>query len=156
MDMINLIFTLQIKFGGIKSMKQISIAYYAPFFHDGSIININHYLDKIEIFMQSAQVEEEDLKDNIILSKFHRIKGGLNLENVSSIEINDILFFGKLKMLYDKGSIFDFILQEKEIELQIAWVNFPPNPNVNEFSVIRICAEKIWWENIPDLFDPFW
>lgn len=136
-------------------MKRIAISYYAPFFHDGSIININHTHGDIEISMQSAQIDEEDLKDEITLSKFHRIKGKLHLKNVRSIIVNDLVFSDTLKMLYDKGSIFDFVLQNQEMELQIEWVNFPPNPDVDEFSVIKINAEKIWWENIPDLHDPF-
>src|SRR5579871_4551513 len=102
-------------------MKQ-TIDDYIHFFHDGSVFNISHYGNNVEISMQSAQIDEEELKDQIMLSKFHRIKGKLHLENVSRIIINDALFFGVLKMLYDKGSIFDFILKEKEIELQIAWV----------------------------------
>ncbi len=137
-------------------MKKIDFFYYAPFFHDGAIININHTFDKMEVSMQSSQIDEEDLKDKVALSKFHRIKGKLHLENISKIFFNDVLFFGKLEMLYDKGSIFDLVLQEKKIELQILWVNFPPNPDVNEFSIIRVHAGKIWWENIPDLLDPFW
>jgi hypothetical protein len=29
-------------------------------------------------------------------------------------------------------------------------VNFPPKPEINDFSVIKIEAEKIWWENDAD------
>ena len=106
--------------------------------------------------MQSAQIDKEDIREDIALSSFHRIKGKLHLENITSVFIDDALFLGKLKMLHDKGSIFDFELNENEIELQIAWVDFPPKPDVNEFSVIKIFARNIWWENIPDLLDPFW
>ena len=137
-------------------MKHTSIVHYVPFFHDGAIIAIDHKLNKIEVCMQSAAIDEDDLRDNISLSKFHRIKGKLHLENIDRIFVNDVLFSGKLQMLHDKGSIFDFILEDRRIELQISWVNFPPNPDINEFSVIIIHAQKIWWENIPDLFDPFW
>jgi len=106
--------------------------------------------------MQSAQIDIADLKDNIQLSKHERIKGILHLDKIETILINEIEYSGKLKMLYDKGSIFDFIIEKKSVELQIAWVNFPPKADVNEFSTIKITAEKIWWENLPELYDPFW
>ncbi|VHO01886.1 hypothetical protein [Candidatus Rhabdochlamydia sp. T3358] len=90
------------------------------------------------------------------LSEHDRIKGKLHLENIKTISINEVPYFGTLQMPYDTGSIFDFILDKQMVELQIMWVNFLPKPDVNEFSAIKITAEKIWWENIPDLFDPFW
>ena len=54
-------------------------------------------------------------------------------------------------MQFDKGRIFDFEIKGKIIELDIEWVNYPPRLNVTDFSTIKIKAEKIWWENIPDL-----
>jgi hypothetical protein len=59
-------------------------------------------------------------------------------------------------MKYDYGSIFDFNIKDDTIELQISWRNSPQKPYVNDFSTIIINAKKIWWENIPDLVDPFW
>jgi len=59
-------------------------------------------------------------------------------------------------MNYDYGSIFDFDIRNNQIELQISWRNVPQKPYVNDFSTIKIEAQKIWWENIPDLYDPFW
>ena len=137
-------------------MKKNLIEYYAPFFHDGSIIAIEHHHNNMEISMESAQMDIEDLKDDTKLSEHDCIKGKLHLENIKTISIKEIPYFGTLQMPYDTGSIFDFILDKQMVELQIIWENFPPKPDVNEFSTIKITAEKIWWENIPDLFDPFW
>lgn len=140
-------------------MKKNSIEYYTSFFHDGSIIAIEHHHNNMEISMQSAQMDIEDLKDDIKLSKDDCIKGKLHLENIKTISINEIPYFGILQMPYDGGDIFHFIVDKQMVELQIIWVNFPPKldvPTVDEFSTIKITAEKIWWENIPDLFDPFW
>ncbi len=137
-------------------MKKNLIEYYAPFFHDGSIISIEHHHNNMEISMQSAQMDIEDLKDDTKLSEHDCIRGKLHLENIKTISINEIPYFGTLQISYDKGDIFDFILDKQMVELQIIWVNFPPKPAVNEFSTIKITAKKIWWENIPDLFDPFW
>ena len=35
--------------------------------------------------------------------------------------------------------------------LGIQWGNYPPKARVDNFSTIIIKAEKMWWENIPDL-----
>ena len=137
-------------------MKKNLIEYYAPFFHDGSIISIEHHHNNMEISMQSAQVDIEDLKDDTKLSKHDCIRGKLHLEKIKTISINKIPYFGTLQISYDKGDIFDFILDKQTVELQIIWVNFPPKPAVNEFSTIKIIAERIWWENLPDLFDSLW
>jgi len=140
-------------------MKKNLIEYYAPFFHDGSIIAIEHHHNNMEISMQSAQMDIEDLKDDTKLSEHDRIKGKLHLENIKTIIIDEIPYFGILQMSYDEGGIFCFIVDKQMVELQIIWENFPPKPDVaadDEFSTIKIAAEKIWWENIPDLFDPFW
>ncbi len=137
-------------------MSEISINHYIPFFHDGAVIKIEHINASIEISMQSAQIHAEDLIDEIKLSKYHRIKGKLHLDEIKDILINEVHHSGRLNMPYDKGGIFDFILKKNLIELQIEWVNSPPKPDVNDFSRIVIQAQHIWWENIPDLFDPFW
>ncbi|MCK4935095.1 MAG: hypothetical protein KAR79_05860 [Simkaniaceae bacterium] len=137
-------------------MSEMLIDHYIPFFHDGAVINIEHLNTSIEISMQSAQMHKEDLIDEIKLSKHHRIKGKLHLDGIQDILMNGVHHLGKLKMDYDKGGIFDFILKNNLIELQIEWVNFPPKPDVTDFSVIIIQADHIWWENIPDLYDPLW
>src|SRR5271154_4797791 len=50
----------------------------------------------------------------------------------------------------------NFLTARGIVELQISWRNAPQKPDVNDFSAIVIQADRIWWENIPDLFDPFW
>ena len=137
------------------TMKKNLIEYYASFFHDGSIIAIEHF-NNMEISTESAEMDIEDLKDDTKLSKHDRIAGKLHLENIKTISIDEIPYFGTLQMSYDEGSIFGFIVGKQTVELQIIWENFSPKPAVNEFSTIKITAEKIWWENIPDLFDSLW
>ena len=137
-------------------MTKISIEKYIPYFHDGSIIAMEHTHNEITISMQSAQIDKEDLKDKIELSKYQRIKGKLHIRHPRSILVDGKELTGILKMHFDKGNIFDFIWHDKFVELQIAWTNFSPKKSTNEFSVIRIEADDIWWENIPDLLDPFW
>ena len=44
-------------------MKISDINKYADFFHDGSIIDIDHIDNKMTIFMESEEVDEEDIKD---------------------------------------------------------------------------------------------
>lgn len=130
--------------------QEVIIDNYLPLFHDGAVFDIEHINFNITIFMHSSQVHRENLKHKIELSKYDRIKGKLHLEKVRMIWINGIPFSGILKMAGDKGGIFNFLLTKNIIELQIDWVNYPPNSCINKFSTIKIEAEKVWWENIPD------
>ena len=57
----------------------LNINKYADFFHDGSILNIDHTGNKMIIFMESAEVDEEDVDDDIILAKGSRIRGMLHI-----------------------------------------------------------------------------
>lgn len=132
------------------------IANYADFFHDGSITEISQSGNNIEISMQSAEVHEEDLKDPIVLSKYHRIKGKLHLEGVKRILDNNQELFEKVRMLYDSGGILHLEIKKDCVKLDLEWRNYPPHPKVVAYSFYEIKAEKIWRENIPDLFDPFW
>ena len=40
----------------------VNINNYTPFFHDGSIIDISHDRDTIVVSMESAEMDEDDLK----------------------------------------------------------------------------------------------
>ena len=134
----------------------MNIANYESYFHDGSIINIKHANNKIEISMDSAEISEEDLKEKIILSDHNTLKGKLHLEGVKNIIDSDQPFLGVLKMLYDSAGILHLEVTKHQILLSLEWMNFPPHPKVTAYSFLKIEAEKIWWENIPDLYDPFW
>jgi hypothetical protein len=131
----------------------MNIKKYTSFFHDGSVLDIQHVNDKMILSMESAEMDKDDIKDDITLSKDDRIRGKLHIEKIKRIKLNKKLFLGTIKKTYDDGGIFDFEIKKNSVELSIDWVNFPPKTEVNDFSVIKIEAEKIWWENIPDLED---
>ncbi|MBM3191652.1 MAG: hypothetical protein FJZ63_03215 [Chlamydiae bacterium] len=129
----------------------MDISEYTDFFHDGSLIEIEHKNDKIELSMSSAEVDKTDLKEPIELSKSDRIMGKLHIEGVTSIKIGDNPLKKQLKKEYDGGQIFDFEIKNLTVTLAIQWVNYPLKPETNFFSVITIEGEKIYWENIPSL-----
>ena len=129
----------------------MEISKYAGLFHDGSLIDIQHIADKITLSMKSAEIDEDDIHDEIILSKDDRIQGKLHLGGIKKITFDDQIFRGKLTKHYDKGRIFDFEMTKNSARLAIIWINFPPKPEVDEFSVITLEAEKFWWENIPNI-----
>src|SRR5579862_3297911 len=91
-------------------MKKNLIEYYSQFFHDGAIVSIEHHLNNMEISMQSAEMDLEDLKDDTKLSKHNCIKGKLHLEKIKTLSINKIPYFGTWQMSYDEGDIFSFIV----------------------------------------------
>ena len=129
---------------------------YLDEFHDGALLGIERQGQDYILSLESAEMEHSDMKDQLMLSKRGTIKGKLHLESVEFITINDSKVHDELKMKYDYGSIFDFDIQNNIMEIQVSWRNAPPKNYVNDFSTIVIKAKNIWWENIPDLFDPFW
>jgi len=128
---------------------------YTPYFHDGLLINIKQIENSIEILMYSAEMDPEDMLDNIPLANDNSIKGKLHLENVINIKVSNSVQINDLLKIYDNGTILDFEFNDNKVELGILWTNFRPKSPTNDFSIIEIVAEKIWWENIPNLDNSF-
>ncbi len=129
----------------------MNISEYTAFFHDGSLMEIEHKNNKIVLTMSSAEMDEEDLKEPIELSIDDCIVGKLHIEGVKIIKIGGNLLKEPLKKEYDDGHIFDFEINGNTVTLSIQWVNYPRKLETNFFSVITIVGDKIYWENIPDL-----
>ncbi len=134
----------------------IIIKKYLHEFHDGALLNIEHAGHTYIFTLESAEMDPLDMKDVIILSQRGTIKGKLHIENIEHVKVNELTFQHELNMQYDYGSIFDLNIQNNIIEIQVSWRNSPQKPYVNDFSTIVLKSKNIWWENLPDLSDPFW
>jgi hypothetical protein len=135
--------------------QQMNISKYD--FHDGCLIDVQHFDNKIEFSMESAEISDEELQDKIILSEYGTIKGKLHLDGIKSFKINDQLFSGAFVKEYDRGYIFSFEIQDSKMILIVGWINCPPKIyEETDFFRIEIEAERIYWETIPDLANPFW
>lgn len=133
----------------------MNIAQYCSFFHDGSLINIQQTENALLISMDSADIEVGELIDNIELSDRNSIKGVLHLENIQTVYINEEQFFDQLKMLGDTAAILDLKITDNLARMFLRWRNFPPKSKIEEYTDLKIECDKIYWQNIPDLFDPF-
>lgn len=133
------------------------LAKYTPYFHDGGVIDIQHKQDGSELIisMESWVIDPDDLHDSIPLSEEQTIKGKLHLIGIRNIKVNGEGFEDFLKMLYDSSDLLDFNIKGTKVSLGIQWVNFRPKPDVNEFSFVEVEVDDLYWENIPDLHDPF-
>lgn len=132
----------------------MSIANYTSDFHDGSLISIEHKKDHIIFSMESAEVDPEEIKGNLALSINDRIKGKLHIERIKNIVENDIPYMGILKKKYEEAEIMHLQISKHICVIEILWHNYHVHPISNDYSTIMIEAEKIWWENIPDLGSP--
>lgn len=135
---------------------EIEISKYKDYFHDGFLLNVSKNKDNIAFLMSSAEVDLSKIDKNLALSNNHRIRGVLHLHGIKHIHLTGEHKLEDLFNLFDFGTILDFELVDKTIELGVLWENYPPKFNTNEFTTILIKFECIWWKNIPDLFDPFW
>ena len=129
----------------------MDIKKYTSFFHDGSIFDIQCNKNEILIFMHSAEMDEEDIQDDAILSKENILKGKLHLEGIKKIIENNLLIDSFI-MKKEDGGIFRFKIYDNIVQFQITWDSIPFDKE--DFSVVEIEAEKIWWENCPDMPDP--
>ena len=132
----------------------MNISKYTGFFHDGTVHDISHVKDKMRISMESAELLPAWNKAKIPLSKYNRMAGYLHLEDIKSIQIDEKPYTGILKKTYDSSEVYDLTILENKVILLVQWINYPPKPREEtDVFTIEIEAKKIYWENIPSLFD---
>jgi len=129
----------------------MDIKKYVDYFHDGAVYTIDHVGQEMVLSMGSAEMDEDDLVDDVILSKDDRILGKLHIEGIKNIKVSDKPYLEVLTMKYENAEIADFEIDSNNVKLLIRWGSYPPNPPVRDFYILKIEAEKVWWENIPDL-----
>ena len=128
----------------------MNIQNYIDWFHDANLKDIVHDpgKDHISIVMSSAEIGDwEEFDNKIKLSKNRTIVGKLHLQGIKKITVNDDPYTEILKKFHTDGEVLDFEIRGNIIELGILWHLTPKN----DFSTILIEADKIYWENIPDL-----
>lgn len=126
-----------------------NIAPFQSYFHDGSMMKINHGTTDLDIFIESAEICHE-IDRSMTLSKDRRIRGVLHLKNVLSIFIDRQPFKGKLKMLADEAGILNFQIHENRVCLFVEWINYShQKKGVVKFSDIMINVDHVFWENNP-------
>jgi hypothetical protein len=133
---------------------KMDIAKYAGYFHDGYVNSILHAGDNITFFLESSVIEDmQEIVDENYLSNNKTFKGKLNIYKIKSFKLCGKNYEGIFQMEYDDGNILDFEIKDNRVFLLIEWQNFPPKSYKTDVSKIEIEAEKIDWENIPDLPD---
>jgi hypothetical protein len=138
-------------------MTRLNIEKYASYFHDGIVFDLEHENDKISFAVESAELRPEWNRDKLILSKRHTISGILHLEEVKSIKINDKPCHSELVKSYDDGNIYHLEIKGDILIIELSWENYPPKRREEtDVFIIEIQAKKIYWENIPALFDKYW
>src|ERR1700722_5970924 len=107
----------------------------------------------MELFLRSCEISSEEPIDRKILSEDHALKGKLCLNGLKWIKVDGKDDKEIPWREYDDGEILDLEIDNNKVFLLIEWMNFPPKARVTDVGKIEIEAEKIWWENIPDLSD---
>jgi hypothetical protein len=103
------------------------------------------------IVMESAEMHEEDIVDDLILSKDDRILGCLHIEGIKNITEDDKETTTKIEMKFPDAEIFRFRLGSNSVKFHILWFTIPANSGVNDYSDLEITADRIWWENLPEI-----
>ena len=100
--------------------------------------------------MESCVVSLDDV-GKVDLSNRGTIMGKLHLQGIEKIKVGNSEFCGQLERFHDEGEILDLRIQSNKISLLVEWTDFPPKERATDVSKIEIEAEKMWWENVPNL-----
>jgi hypothetical protein len=137
--------------------KRINIQKYGDFFHDGRILKIQHNKDKISFALESAEIDLDDISDNLPLSTDDRLRGRLHLDRVLKILLNGKEFKGRIEMQYNHTSIYSLDMDTKIVRLFFCWEVYPVSSSLSLTPVnLEIYAKRIYWEPVPDMVDPYW
>ena len=135
----------------------MDISKYSGYFHDGGLIGVKRKENNMELFLLSCEISLDEPINRKNLSEDNALKGKLHLIGIRWIKVDDKEDKEIPWKDYDDGEILDLEVDSNKVFLLIEWKNWPPKPRKrpNDVSKIEIEAEKIYWENIPDLSDDF-
>jgi hypothetical protein len=133
----------------------MDIAKHTGYFHDGGFIGAKRKKNNMELFLRSCEISSDEPIDRKILSEKNALKGKLCLMGVKWIKVDGKEDKEIPWKEYDDGEILDLEIDNNKVFLLIEWTNFPPKSRINDIGKIEIEAEKIYWENIPNLPDNY-
>jgi len=107
----------------------------------------------MKIGMESAELQPEWNEDNIDLSKDRTLSGWLYLENIKSVRVDEQPYIGILEKKHDSSDISHFEIKQNKVIIFVSWINYFPTSEETDVYLIEIKAEKIYWENVPSLFE---
>ena len=131
----------------------MNIKPYTGYFHDGTIVVIKQFSNAIEIWMESSEIIP-DYNIDVPLSKTKRIAGKLILKGVKKILQDDVLV-NEIKQDFDYAGILELYIHNDVLGLSIELYKNNQINKIMNFEQLTIHANKIEWENIPDLLDSF-
>lgn len=127
-------------------------------FHDGSVDEIEHDIEKLSILLQSAAIDSAKYNNNIALS-FHRnnpphdpyfvLRGKAHFYGVTKILFDQQPFHSQFKMLAESAEILDLEFSLHRIRLFLKWENYPPFRRIEKYSEVVIVFDHMKWENLP-------
>ncbi len=126
---------------------------YTGYFHDGGFIGAKRKENNMELFLRSCEITLDEPIDRKILSEDSALKGKLHLIGIRWIKVDDKENKEIPWKEYDDGEILDLEVDKNKVFLLIEWTNYPPKTRVNDIGTIEVEADKVYWENIPDLSD---
>ncbi|MCH9617737.1 MAG: hypothetical protein SP4CHLAM5_11430 [Chlamydiia bacterium] len=68
---------------------EIDISKYGSYFHDGRILEMEHGIKSIVFALEGAELDPDDIVDDLPLSTDDRLRGRLHLDHVSKILLGD-------------------------------------------------------------------
>ncbi|MDB2614210.1 hypothetical protein N9Y92_03525 [Chlamydiales bacterium] len=126
------------------------------YFHDGSLFDIQQDDKEIRLYMESCEIIEEGFaeENNITLSKQRGVIGVLHIEKLTDEKYQSL--YENIRMDFDEGTILDFEIREKYVELNIDRNYYRKNcQHLEGWFEYKIYYKNVFWENMPELKNPF-
>lgn len=121
------------------------------YFHDGGFIGAKRKENNIELYLHSCEITDDEPVDKEILSTESMIRGKLSLIGIKWMTVDNKEDKEIPWKEYDDAEILDLEINDNKVFLLVEWINFPPKTYASDTGTIKIEAEKVYWENIPDL-----
>ncbi|CDR33193.1 hypothetical protein [Criblamydia sequanensis] len=134
----------------------MNLAKYQSYFHDGTLIDIIHIKNTVEISISSCEIDLNDLERKIPLAHDGTIRGKIIVKkNIKVLIDKKNIPLNELRMFYDRAEILNLNVSKNEIKIFLLWKTLRPVVKDEKYSELKIEAEEIYFENIPTLLDPF-
>ncbi|MDP1834320.1 MAG: hypothetical protein Q8K75_00175 [Chlamydiales bacterium] len=133
--------------------KEIEIAAYAGYFHDGRLNDLIRENGDLILVIESAQIDPNEITQNVPLSNRSTLRGKLILEKLKRAHIEGDAACGLAKIgLY--GNIIDLSIAQTSVELALAW-KYCGDKRLEYFVNLLLEAENVYWKYDANILDPY-
>ncbi|MFZ4772654.1 MAG: hypothetical protein ACOYK9_01525 [Chlamydiia bacterium] len=118
-----------------------NIKKYIDYFHDGNLYDIQIADNHIKFYIESAEIDPDDIKEESILNERYRIKGIPWLKGVIQVVINNQIPKRLIHIISEDGEIKDLEIHDNKVLLNVMWSKYS-DLDFRDFTCNEISCDK--------------